>query len=283
MSQPKRIALPRILLLVLTLFTLLVIWPETASAGPWDDLKKKAQDMAAQAVKQALDDAEESDGDQETAKKTSPSKKSPSTAEPAEQTASSAAVPASTSSSVSNKESVATAPTSPAPEPATNSDTVHHLNITESLVNVNAFCRGPRGGNRSPSVCECAANYVVSRSRKTSPLNTRPPLPELSKYYTPGVQACQPSGTSAASPAAAPTSPAPEPATNSDTVQPVSYTGRVGEVYEMCETWAKRYAVTDEEVCKCVAREVAEDFREEPNLPKNTAFMRHYFTCGGHQ
>jgi hypothetical protein len=90
MPQPKRLAQPWFLLLVLTLFALSVIWPETASAGPWDDLKKKAQDMAAQAVKQALDDAEESDGDLETAKQTSPVKESPPAVEKAEPTITSA-------------------------------------------------------------------------------------------------------------------------------------------------------------------------------------------------
>jgi hypothetical protein len=89
MPQPKRIALPRFLLLVLTLFTLSVIWPGTGSAAPWDDLLKKAEDLASDMVKDVLDDDddEESDDDQEAAKETEPTVESPSPDWQAEQTA----------------------------------------------------------------------------------------------------------------------------------------------------------------------------------------------------
>ncbi len=111
-------------------------------------------------------------------------------------------------SSGSGAESAAAAPASPAPEPATTSDTVQHLDIAVALGQVNDYCTGPRGGNLPPSVCECVANYVVDRSPKTAPLSARSPQLDFKRHYTPGVNACQSSGTSAASPAAAPTSPA---------------------------------------------------------------------------
>ncbi len=84
MSQLKRIAWPRFLLLLLTLFALSVIWPATGSAALWDDLLKKAEDLASDVVKDVLDDddEEESDDDQEAAQETSPADTAPDTETP---------------------------------------------------------------------------------------------------------------------------------------------------------------------------------------------------------
>ncbi len=79
MSQLKRIAWPRFLLLILTLFALSAIWPGTGSAAQWNDLLKKAEDLASDVVKDVLDDdeEEESDDDQEAAQETSPAATAP--------------------------------------------------------------------------------------------------------------------------------------------------------------------------------------------------------------
>jgi len=73
MNQSKKIAVPRILLLTLTVFTLSLIYPGGSSAAPWDDLLKKAEDIASDMVEDVLnDDDEKSDDEQEPVKEPEP-------------------------------------------------------------------------------------------------------------------------------------------------------------------------------------------------------------------